>query len=336
MMRITEEAVEWIKTGIRFKKADAAVRLYDRMEFQWGGMPVIQQPFEAKRRDHFADRGSILDYALTLGTSRILDFGPGDGWPSLLLAPMVQEVVGVDGSRRRVEVCAANAAKHGIGNASFIRVAPGSPLPFADGSFDGVAAASSIEQTPDTRATLRELCRVLKPGGRLRMNYENLSRYRMGAERQADLNPDAITVYDRHIDEEFVTHYQVTFDETLAEVRRIVTDLKERGDGAVVDLASLRALCGQAADAATWATIHPSCRSLLVWLVEAGFRMAEPTYNGGWFAGRLFDRLAESDRPVGIDAVDRMLRPLVGVVIEMKAQPAGKPGEWDPWITATK
>ena len=33
----------------------------------------------------------------------LLDFGPGDGWPSLLLAPMADEVVGVDASRRRVD-----------------------------------------------------------------------------------------------------------------------------------------------------------------------------------------------------------------------------------------
>ncbi len=43
---------------------------------------------------------------------------------------------------------------------------PGEPLPFEDASFDGVTAGSSIEQTPDAKATLAELCRVLKPGGR--------------------------------------------------------------------------------------------------------------------------------------------------------------------------
>ncbi len=336
MIGISKEAVEWVKTGVRFKKSDAAVRLYHRMELQGGGMPVIQQPFDGTKRDHFADRGQILDYALTLGPGRMLDLGPGDGWPSLPLALLGREVVGVDGSRRRVEVCAANAAKRGIRNASFVLVAPGSPLPFADGSFDGVAAASSIEQTPDSRATMQELFRVLKPGGRLRMHYESLGYYRGRGEREADLDTDALTVYDRHVDEEYVTHYQVIFDEQAEAVKRVVADLKDDGAEAVIELEPVRILCGHAIDAATWTTIHPSCRTWLGWLGEAGFGSADPTYDGGWFAKRLFDRLPVPDRPAGIDAVDAMLRPIVGVVVGMKAQPVANPGEWDPWITATK
>ena len=37
-------------------------------------------------------------------------------------------------------------------------------------SFDGIMASSSIEQTPNPKATLKELFRVLKPGGRLRID----------------------------------------------------------------------------------------------------------------------------------------------------------------------
>ena len=107
----------------------------------------------------------------------MLDFGPGDGWPSLLVAPYVAEVMGVDGSAKRVAVCAANADRMGIRNASFIHNPPHAPLPFPDNYFDGVLAASSIEQTPDPQATLREIYRVLKPGGHLRMLYEGLGRY---------------------------------------------------------------------------------------------------------------------------------------------------------------
>ncbi len=60
----------------------------------------------------------------------------------------------------------------GIANAEFVHTEPGRPLPFDDDVFDGIMGVSSVEQTPDPRATLKELWRVLKPGGGLRIMYE--------------------------------------------------------------------------------------------------------------------------------------------------------------------
>jgi len=45
--------------------------------------------------------------------------------------------------------------------------ADGMRLPFADGTFDGAAAAFGVRNFEDLHRGLRELCRVLKPGGRL-------------------------------------------------------------------------------------------------------------------------------------------------------------------------
>jgi len=95
-------------------------------------------------------------------------------------------------------------------------------------------------------------------------------------------------------------------------------------------------LMSKHAEAATWRTQHPSCRSWCRLLREAGFSSAQAAYDGGWFAKRLFDRLPESKRPGEMEAVDEMLRPLVEVVVTMEAPPAAAPGEWEPWITAGK
>src|SRR5574340_1247051 len=183
-------AVEWMKANVNFETRDSAIALYDLMESQCDILAVIYVPFDGAERGHFDDRGSILDYAYHAQGGRVLDFGPGDGWPSLLLAPMVEEVVGVDGSRKRVEVCTRNARRMGLTNASFIHYPPGQPLPFADASFDVVTAGSSIEQTPDAKATLREIYRVLKPGGRLRMHYESLLYYAGELECEVDFGGD--------------------------------------------------------------------------------------------------------------------------------------------------
>lgn len=48
-------------------------------------------------RWHWSDRGSLYDFLYTTRGQgkKLLDFGSGDGWPSLLVAPFVKEVVGV-------------------------------------------------------------------------------------------------------------------------------------------------------------------------------------------------------------------------------------------------
>jgi ubiquinone/menaquinone biosynthesis C-methylase UbiE len=82
-------------------------------------------------------------------------------------------------------------------------------LPFQNGSFDGITAASSIEQTPDPYATLCELYRVLRAGGKLRISYEALSRYRSKPERGAWLmdtaaGPYRLVLNERQMDQERV------------------------------------------------------------------------------------------------------------------------------------
>jgi len=220
------EATEWIRANVELTESDPVASLYDRMESQSGEqLAVVYAPFDGRQGPHFCDYGRILDFAVACGTAavgcdiadaRILDFGPGDGWPALLIAPMVSEVVGVEGSKRRVEVCARNAERLGIENARFVHVPPGNPLPFDDNSFDGVTAASSVEQTPDPRSTLKELYRVLKPGGALRMFYESLARYRGGHEHDiwfGDLDGAGyLLVFVRDIDGEMVRHYALVFD----------------------------------------------------------------------------------------------------------------------------
>ncbi len=330
------DAIEWIREHVELRESTSAESLYDHMASQSGErLCVIYVPFDAGIRGCFVDRGQIIDYAVVCGPGRVLDFGPGDGWPSLLMAPMVEEVVGVDGSARRVEVCTENATRLGIGNASFVHVPPGEPLPFEAGSFDGVTAGSSIEQTPDAKATLAELCRVLKPGGRLRMHYESLSSYAGGDERELSVGEGGdLMIYERHIEEEYVEHIKLMFDLSEAEIVAVFAQHGQEPPNATPEV--LTDLKPHVADAVTWTGQHPSCRSWVRLLENAGFASAAPTYDGGWFAKRLFDRLPESKRPREMAAVDEMLRPLVEVVVTMEAPSVAAPGEWEPWITAVK
>jgi SAM-dependent methyltransferase len=94
---------------------------------------------------------------------RWLDLGCADGgYAAELLRQGAAEVVGVDMEEDRV----AQAAARNLQHASF-QVAGGEDLPFPDGHFDGVFMNEVFEHVTDEKETLREVTRVLAPGGRL-------------------------------------------------------------------------------------------------------------------------------------------------------------------------
>lgn len=337
------DVMSWIEQTLHPRLCTTDEFYYDEMESQSGySLPVIYEPFDGSKKSHWQDRGYMFDFLMaTRGEDkRLLDFGPGDGWPSLIVAPLAGEVVGVDGSGRRVAVCTANAARLGHANARFIHAPPGSRLPFPDDTFDGVMAASSVEQTPDPRATLGELLRVLKPGGRLRITYENLAVYRGGRERETwlarlDDKSCALTLYDRYIDQEYARMVHLVFSLPRPEVLRTFGSDGQSLSWEQVTVSALQELLPAVVDARACTLKHPSGETFARWMRETGFRQVCATHSGGWFAGRLFEQLPAAERPRDIHAIDALLRPLVEIVICMHAPLRNEAG-WDPMITAVK
>ena len=140
------ELLEWVETRMKPELVNSVDFMYDEMESQSAFcLPIIYQPFDVAKRSHWRDRGSLFDFlfATRCEDRKILDFGPGDGWPSLIIAPYVRTVMGVDGSQKRISVCKENAKRLDIKNTRFIYVTPGHGLPFDNGTFDGIVAASS-------------------------------------------------------------------------------------------------------------------------------------------------------------------------------------------------
>ncbi len=329
---------EWIEQRVRPTACSSEDLIYEHMDSQSGRcLPIIYQPFDVGDRAHWRDRGAALDFFYaTQGEGRkLLDFGPGDGWPSLIVAPYVAEVIGVEGAHRRVAVCRENAARLGITNARFYYVAPGAPLPFDANSFDGAMAASSLEQSPDPRATLRELYRALRPGGRLRMTYEALGRYRGGQEREAwlwevDDRRCRLMLYDRHIDDERVRQYGLGYGVAAKELQEILWGGAEPSFAAIT-IPSLERSLSALEEARVCTTIHPSGKTWVAWLGEVGFREVWPTHSGIYVAGRLFEAMSPESRPKDMAALDAVLQPIVRVVVGLAA-----PAEIDPMITAVK
>ncbi|HSP55673.1 MAG TPA: class I SAM-dependent methyltransferase [Dehalococcoidia bacterium] len=101
---------------------------------------------------------------------RVLDVGCGPGSLTIPAARSLgkgAKVAGIDASPEMIEVATGKAKKQGL-EIDF-RVAPVEALPFEDGEFDVVLSSLMLHHLPDDvkAAGLREIVRVLKPGGRL-------------------------------------------------------------------------------------------------------------------------------------------------------------------------
>jgi arsenite methyltransferase len=94
----------------------------------------------------------------------VADIGTGTGFMAAGLAPLVRQVIAVDGSPAMLEAARRNLA--GVSNVTF-RLADGAALPFENGSLDAVFANMVLHHCPDPAAAIAEMVRVLRPGGRL-------------------------------------------------------------------------------------------------------------------------------------------------------------------------
>ena len=105
----------------------------------------------------------VADLLRPRSGDRILDLGTGTGHTAAFLAHASIRVTGVDPERDML-----SAARRAYGDRpglTFVQ-ATAADLPFEDGAFDAAVARHTLHHHEDVRATLRELARVVRPGGR--------------------------------------------------------------------------------------------------------------------------------------------------------------------------
>jgi len=111
----------------------------------------------------------VIEPAVAAGARRVLDVGCGTG--ALLAAAVARwpevRMTGVDASAGMLEV--ANRELGGLAAAQRDRIelvqAMADRLPFEDGAFDVAATAFVLQLVPSGHRALREMRRVLRPGG---------------------------------------------------------------------------------------------------------------------------------------------------------------------------
>lgn len=136
----------------------------------------------------------VEDGLISVGQT-VLDIATGPGEPALTIASLVGpegKVFGIDPVLEMVEAARRQADHLGFKNANF-EVAPAHPLPFAVDTFDAVVSRFGVMFFPSPVDAVREMLRVLKPGGELALAVWHL----------ADKNPFFYTlshVIDRFVD----------------------------------------------------------------------------------------------------------------------------------------
>lgn len=113
-----------------------------------------------------ADLEQLAEIARAHPGARVLDLGCGAGHVSFFTAPHVARVVAYDLSADMLGVVAGEATKRGFTNVD-TQLGAAESLPFEDATFDLVFSRYSAHHWADVGAALREMRRVLKPGGRV-------------------------------------------------------------------------------------------------------------------------------------------------------------------------
>jgi ubiquinone/menaquinone biosynthesis C-methylase UbiE len=101
--------------------------------------------------------------------AQVLDIATGTGWVALAAAERVGptgRVLGVDQSPEMLARAQQKVTAAGVTNVEF-QTGDAQRLDLADQRFDVVLCASALMIIPDMRAALKEMHRVLKPGGQV-------------------------------------------------------------------------------------------------------------------------------------------------------------------------
>jgi ubiquinone/menaquinone biosynthesis C-methylase UbiE len=180
---------------------------YGRLNGMWDLIPPGSSALKLSEREHYTDKvdyyrsmhatwcgspfyryyhDAFLDELRGLpGGSLILETGCGLGHDGLELLRDGYHVVETDISPGSLAEARSLHAEEGFSQASAHLLVDAENLPFTSGSCDGAFTVASLHHLPDPLTALREIRRVLKPGGVFALgtepnNWQNYTIYPLG------------------------------------------------------------------------------------------------------------------------------------------------------------
>jgi SAM-dependent methyltransferase len=174
------------------KSTNANVELKERVRAFWQAHPCgtkfsdaemgTREFFERVEAHRYAKEWHIPEaagFAAARGL-RVLEIGCGLGTDGAQFAAAGANYTGIDLTEASIELARKKFELSGLRGE--FRVADAEKLDFADGSFDLVYSHGVLHHTPDTASAVREIHRVLKPGGRavVMLYHRGSYNYRIG------------------------------------------------------------------------------------------------------------------------------------------------------------
>jgi ubiquinone/menaquinone biosynthesis C-methylase UbiE len=136
----------------------------------WSVTAPFWEKHRATIREMFAPvTQALIEAARIARGGAVLDLATGPGEPALAIAEFVGnagKVLGIDPVLEMVEASRREASRRGLSNAAFV-VAQAEALPAQTGSFDAAVSRFGVMFFPAPVGAIREMLRVLKPGGNL-------------------------------------------------------------------------------------------------------------------------------------------------------------------------
>ncbi|MFZ3048812.1 MAG: methyltransferase domain-containing protein [Desulfatirhabdiaceae bacterium] len=176
-IQISQDDLKKIGAGIRDKYIKVADNPEGLFKYPTGRTGIEAQKYDPKLVSALPE-AVISSYCgvgnpFSLGPINkgdiVLDIGCGAGVDTILAAMMTYptgKAVGIDIVPEMVQRATSNFEMTDFKNISFISTS-GDVLPFEDSEFDVVISNGVINLIPDKDTLLKEVLRVLKPGGRL-------------------------------------------------------------------------------------------------------------------------------------------------------------------------
>ncbi len=153
----------------------ASAAYFERVAGEW----------DTLRAGYFGEdvREAVLLAAYLRPEMTVADVGTGTGFMVAGLAPRVAKVIALDGSAAMLDVARRNLAAY---DNVIYQATDGHILPLADASVDAVFANMYLHHCADPLAAIREMVRVLKPGGRLLISDMDRHEHAWLREEMAD------------------------------------------------------------------------------------------------------------------------------------------------------
>ena len=171
--------IDQLRDNVKSKYSDVATNPEEGFHFHTGRPLAAMLSYSAEDLEglpesaieSFAGTGNPFRWGRLNAGEAVVDVGSGAGFDSLQAARQVGSggsVIGVDMTQAMVDKATEAAEAMGLTSTEF-RLGYAEALPVDDGSVDVVISNGVINLCPDKMAPMREIYRVLKPGGRIQI-----------------------------------------------------------------------------------------------------------------------------------------------------------------------